>query len=86
MPETSRGVPIRSILDNVISEVSGADSIVKEDRDAYVEALEAVKNRIPAKRVSSRDIDVINSAVGDIIDQSVLLDMLNHFAKCSCLS
>ncbi|KKN87016.1 hypothetical protein LCGC14_0262850 [marine sediment metagenome] len=83
-PETKRGTPARTILDNAIREVSGAEAIVKEERESYVKALETLKGHVRANRVSSRDIDAVNQGIQTLIEQGVMFDMLEHFAKCSC--
>jgi len=81
---TGRAEHIKGIIDNAIREVAGADSIVKEERESYVKALEDTKNLIPSTRVSSRNIDAINAEIQTLLEQGVMFDMLEHFTKCSC--
>jgi len=81
---TGRAEHIKGIIDNAIREVARADSIVKEERESYVKALENTKNLIPSTRVSSRNIDAINAEIQTLLEQGVMFDMLEHFTKCSC--
>ncbi len=81
---TGRAEHIKGIIDNAIREVAGADSIVKEERESYVKALENTKNLIPSTRVSSRNIDAINAEIQTLLEQGVMFDMLEHFTKCNC--
>ncbi len=81
---TGRVVHIKGIIDNAIREIARADSIVKEERESYIKALENTKNLIPSTHVSSRNIDAINAEIQTLLEQGVMFDMLEHFTKCSC--